>query len=84
MGIILDYNEIDSSLVDDGHNQKSNAKCTVSTEGFGHLTNICNELFQLSTLLHSERPELYTIMSFLSTIGLFWGQVLSGYTLKGK
>ena len=34
MGIILDYNEIDSSLVGDGHNQKSNAKCTLGTEGF--------------------------------------------------
>ena len=47
-------------------------KDVLTSEKVQTLYNICKNLFQILslTILHSERPKLYTILVFLSTIGL--------------
>ena len=43
---------------------------------------IRTSLFRMLTLFHSERPKLYTILAFLSAIGL--RNKVNGYTVRGS
>ena len=68
-------------ISEDPEKQSGTGDCTVSvchsvTQGFasyGTISQLYNfRVTSVFTLLHSERPKLYTILAFLSAIGLNW------------